>query len=278
MNRSCSFHLFLIASFAVISLPIAGRIARAQSCEDNADCPKGYTCEVVGETGCASAGCAGGDAACPEPEPCVTEEVKECMPGPCKGDTDCDVGMVCLTQTTEQCSGGSAVCTKGQECPEPQDAGCKTVTESNCVPKYLAPCEEDKDCGDGFTCKEQERCVCADSKPAEDSSAVDAAVTIVPLLDAGGDAETPPDDDCSCEPSGEKSCEMKEISCDKNSDCPEGWSCEESGGGDVAIGCAVPEGADAARGLHRCRRWTAGTGHQAMPAALLRTDDCARSR
>jgi len=71
-----------------------------------------------------------------------------CVFPSCTTDKDCQDGLVCVETNYEICN------TKG----------CHSESNSYCVPKYVAPCSEDKDCGDkGFSCVQAQSCKCLDS-------------------------------------------------------------------------------------------------------------------
>lgn len=236
------------------ALPLLATPAGAQECVDDADCYQNWACEVVGEMGCAVA-CPEGQE-CDIPVDCVAEEIKECVAQPCESDDQCEEGMVCHTETREECSGGSMVdCRPGSECPEPTPVECETVTESACVPGYALPCQQDSDCGEGFACVEAEECWCEGSGTAGAGGGSGGAPADAdggaaePQSGSGEDDPAPvPEGDvpvsyeeqCTCEPTGEYYCEMQEIACASDSDCPQGWACEADPW--QAVSCSVPEG------------------------------------
>jgi hypothetical protein len=261
---------------------------QAQTCQANADCPKGFTCEVTGGSTCASPACAPGEK-CPPPPPCENMVYRSCQPGPCATDSDCAEGMVCYEQKIQACSGGAALpCLPGSACPEPAPPVCTEQSTRSCVPRYLLPCTDDASCGPGFTCKEELSCGCAgsaaagaptpQSNPASPAPAPDAgssgsgfaAQRPVPVIDGGqapppnepplpaadagvaldgGSAQTPPPPDtaCSCAPSGQKRCELNEITCKQDSDCPAHFTCQNIAVGDDTpiAACDPAPGADA---------------------------------
>jgi uncharacterized protein (TIGR03382 family) len=77
------------------------------------------------------------------------------------------------------------------------------VEEAYCVPPYLAPCEEDRDCGSGFTCDQPEIC--------------EVSVSVA----GGTETETEP----VCESFGEKECRLVEAACTTDDDCIDGFAC-----------------------------------------------------
>lgn len=234
------------ALIALTALAAAGSAA-AEECTTDADCGVGFACQLTGATACAEPACPPGEP-CPEPAPCETEEFYECVPVPveCASDADCGEGSVCESYTYEECSGGGAIpgipCEEGGDCTDtpapPEDADCTTVTESYCIPQYAAGCEIDADCGAGFTCTEMEMCSCGGSG-GSDGGVPGTDTPPVPGEGSGSSSdpsETPtePVDDCVCEPSGEFYCELIPVECTADTDCTDGFICQESYETDVA--------------------------------------------
>jgi uncharacterized protein (TIGR03382 family) len=178
-----------------------------------------------------------------------------CVPdfAPCEADADCGDGLVCLTYEYEECEDIAATppCA-GDDCPEPapsDEAACETVSESFCAPPYVAPCEVDSDCGEGFACVPEEVCWCggssgsgsAGSSGGSSGGAPDPTPYPAPTPDPdtpgeddGSDEPTDPEgdevpEDCGCEATGDFYCEPLEIACAADADCPDGWSCEDFG-------------------------------------------------
>jgi hypothetical protein len=256
---------------------------QAQTCEANADCPKGFTCEMTGGSSCGSPGCTPGEK-CPDPPPCENTVYRSCVPGPCAVDSDCADGMVCYEQKIQACSGGLPVaCMRGAACPEPAPPVCTDQSTRSCVPRYLLPCTNDTSCGPGFTCQEEESCSCAGSSGSAQSPPPNPGLP-TPPPDAGsngsGSAEKPPAPaidggqaptdpaaaqtdagvavdggspmqligaSCECHPSGQKSCQLNEIACKQSADCPAHFTCEASAVTNVTpVSCVAAPGADAA--------------------------------
>ena len=165
----------------------------AQECASDGDCPHGFACEITGGTTCASPACRPGQD-CPPPPPCENTVYRECRPGPCSSDMDCATGMVCHSESIGVCGGAAAApCPEGMSCPAPQPPECETQTRQYCVPRYVLPCTEDRDCGAGFTCQAQEVCACSGSGGTGVATpAVDPA-SPVPSVDGGSamNAEAP---------------------------------------------------------------------------------------
>src|SRR4051812_9042869 len=218
-----------------LAVPLAwGAAAQAQAACGDQTCPKNYECATE-PAACPAIACAN-DADC---TPC-SGTTQYCAPLPCESDTDCADDMVCYKQTQETCP-TAPPCAKGADCAAPADTACTSETISACVPRYLAPCEADADCGVGFTCEEEQECACSGSAgsssgssgsasgsggaasgdggspaPAAGTSGKDPAppADAPPPADAGtptppSDAGTPTPPDCSCQPSGTKACNLK---------------------------------------------------------------------
>lgn len=229
-------------------------------CEEDSDCPAGMVCDAIAMSSSASdmpeCICDNGREGCD----CATEGsssgsgsevIMGCVQKACESDADCGGELVCITETWEICApqlSGAAPCdTDDPECGAedegfaPEEPECETQSESYCAPKYMAPCELDTDCGEGFTCIEEELCAC-DSNDVED-------VALEP--DFRGEEEGAPkeepeemnreeeDSDCSCEFTGEMICELDELPCSSDADCTiDGWVCEQSKAPNT---CAVDE-------------------------------------
>lgn len=190
-------------------------------CTTDADCDAGESCVTV-TTDCAP---------CLEEDPdcsCDDESFSYCEAGPppsCDDSGSCPGDLVCVTYSFEECSGGGAVpvCAPDENCDVPDEdpeESCTSSTESLCVPKYVAPCQVDTDCGSGFTCEAVEICQCSAGSPPSDGT------------DSGGegdgeDREPTPDEDCSCAPTGDMYCQIIEVACDTDSDCAQDLVCED---------------------------------------------------
>lgn len=245
----------------VLGLAFPSNAAAQTACGDTT-CPKGYACESV-PAGCPAIACAPGSN-CP---PC-DDAVLACVAEPCASDADCDVDMVCLSETITECSGSAPACEPGRECAPPPPAECETIERSQCVPRWALPCQTSANCGAGFECVEQEDCSCSGSSGGSGGSASGGgsqgsptpAVDPVPPSNGGAanggaaqprppspgnpappqpePAEVPPEDaapssplppdTCECKPSGARACQVIERACEVDSDCPARWSCEDN--------------------------------------------------
>jgi len=204
-SRSAAVSLVALGLFGLGAF--SAREAHADSsCATDADCVKGWACQVTGGSGCGYA-CPPGQECSPPPD-CVPQQTKSCVPGPCKADSDCATGMVCYSTTV----GCDAVppCAAGADCPT---TTCSNATQSQCIPRYDAPCTADADCGPGFTClADSSGCGCASAGSAPG---------------ADGGAPPPPVTTCDCPAATTSSCHALPVSCTSAADCASGWSCEQ---------------------------------------------------
>lgn len=216
-------------------------------CGSDADCEHGYECQVTAVSGCAAPAAPpcdpDGDCVAPEPIDCETQEWTSCVPASgCAEDGDCAEGMVCVSSQSMTCS--DVACSPDGECPEP---ACETETYSQCTQPWNAPCEVAADCGEGFDCVYYEECSCSGAEadpasptpdpgaapePASDADAAEAA----PANPATPVAPLPLDPNCECRQSETGSCQLQEVECEADSDCPAEWTCQPvytdaSGGG-----------------------------------------------
>jgi len=227
-----------------VAVPLLGMFASraaAQDCTADSDCAKSYTCEVVATSGCGYACPEGADPCEPPPDfMCDTMEYKACQPGPCTSDADCEDGMVCWEQDSYDCPPATqADCPPGSDCPTPKPVDCTPTKLSTCVPKYVPPCTEDADCGDGFKCVEQQSVSCSggSATPAMGggSSPSDPAAAGAPAPEP-----TPPvEPQCTSTPSGAFYCEAQQVACETDSDCATGWSCGDNPSRPVCSGTST---------------------------------------
>ncbi|MFT6397877.1 MAG: MYXO-CTERM domain-containing protein [Bradymonadia bacterium] len=260
-------HPFKVLTFALLAAGYAST-AYADECATDDDCPTGFACEFWHSDCADGPPCLPGEE-CSESEPCVGEEYSSCVPAPtaCETNDDCSDEWECVTFTYEDCwgedtpqpapapdepgSGGSDDEPDGDEEDDREDPGesfeCETVSEAYCAPPYVAPCEVDSDCGDGFGCIEIEQCSCggSDGSGSSGSSGGSSDPSPVPPEeggdDSGGDSGSDDDEpsdgdgmpveepDCECTGAGEFYCEPMDIDCEADSDCPDEWTCESWG-------------------------------------------------
>jgi MYXO-CTERM domain-containing protein len=179
----------------------------------------------------------------------------------CDSNTACPDGWTCLQDPCLGQVGTDDGRDSGVTCPDEGicQQECKSETKQFCAPKWLAPCEVDADCGDGFNCKEAMQCSC---KGGGGGSVPPTPVDPPTMPDDGpdgdGDDEKPAteteskgddtdgdEEDCDCTPTGEKYCEPKEIKCDSNADCPTDWSCESLSSTTTSTICLEPANGEA---------------------------------
>ncbi len=211
----------------------------APPCQSDADCGAGLRCVRDTFESCTDCDVPAGDPVPAECGTCETESYTACVPKPCATDDDCgDPNLVCIEETWESCSGDVALCGPGEKCPEPVTS-CQTESISFCAPKYVAPCQEAADCGAGFDCVPEESCGCSGSAGGTDPDRPDADPMPEPI------EPVPPEESCSCEPTGRNYCEPHEIECPNGDECPVDWECTTDGVNPTAcppgIDCPVPE-------------------------------------
>ncbi len=220
------------------------------SCTADAECPKGFTCQVTGTSGCTASACAAGQD-CPPPPPCDPQVYKSCEPGPCTVDSDCATGMVCYASTETDCSNISTpACAPNEKCPPaPDPTPCTTTTVNTCVPKYDLPCQTADDCGDGFTCVHGQSCECSGGSAAADAGVPTSgggSRTPTPAPSGSGSANPAPAPipvpdpapGCTCTTSATAYCQAKSIVCTTDAVCPSGWTCVAEP--QATPGCAEP--------------------------------------
>jgi hypothetical protein len=230
-------------------------------CETDEDCGAGRICVTheyeTPDCDVSMPDCEEGDEEClarikEAMEDCESSEVitvSYCEPAPCETDADCGDDMVCVEYVNEWCSGsGDVVCDDDGECSEvEEEPECGSETIKECAYPYEAPCEQDADCGEGFDCVATEICSCSagDDTPTDDGNAGDEDGEAPDVGDApsdgDGEADDPEEPDCSCEPTGENHCELQEIDCTSDDDCPAGMICDSAGDSEP---CEKPEGVE----------------------------------
>jgi MYXO-CTERM domain-containing protein len=264
MHRFGGLRASGMAVLAGAATLIAASAAAAQECAKDADCGDGYVCKSYDNQVCATDAakpCPPDDKTCIEmqqkatPPTCTTQTSHVCEPKPCNTDSDCGAAtLVCYAQTTATCSGGGPVpnCKPGADCPTPAPTppDCTTTTTKTCTPRWQVPCKHDADCGDGFNCKEVIVMACSGSAgtgtgiatPGSAGGSSGAAVD-------GGAAEPPPPppvppmEMCTSTPTGQYACELKQLPCDTDADCPSGLKCQDAYAGVTCISPGVPAAA-----------------------------------
>jgi hypothetical protein len=195
--------------------------------------------------------------------------IKSCEPKMCDADADCGGELVCVLETYECPTALDPDKAPMRDCPEGEDCGeapaseepqepqepCEPETVGYCVPKWLAPCEADADCGPGFNCIEEEICWASsggsmgssagapDRAPCdpddEDCGGQDSGEGFAPPPEEGeGESEAEEMPSEGCETTGEFFCELQIIDC-ANEACPEGLVCVSAPEGSDTEDCAV---------------------------------------
>ena len=252
----------LVFTLAVMTMILTGgaTAARAaQVCSIAADCPHGFVCQLAEAVPPTSVDCTK-DKPCPAVQPAALfAPGGTCVPATCATDADCGTDMVCHTQTTEACSGGSAIaCAPNTKCdpPPPTDTVCTKQTTSSCAYRWQLACNTDSDCGAAFNCVPSTQTTCptrsgGGTSPSGSSSGAGGSAVSV-------DVATPPKEgnatgssgsvaECTSTTSFPGSCQPKATTCTADTDCPSAWTCVElsvpSGGS--AVGTGGSTGSDA---------------------------------
>lgn len=244
----------LLLSLGVMTMTLAGATAAraAQACMTGADCPRGFTCQLNAVPPL--------PPECAKDQPCATTvalfaPAGFCAPGACATDADCGTDMVCHSQTTETCSGGTTgACAPNTKCdlPPPTEPVCTKQTTSVCAYRWELACNTDGDCGAGFNCVPSTRAVCptrsgsgtpsSGSSSGAGGSASSGVATTAPTKDEGGTGAgnstgTGSVAECTTTTAFPGSCQPKAATCAADSDCPSAWTCTElSTGGGTAVG------------------------------------------
>lgn len=246
--RVRSFGALLAASAALL----APRIATAQECTNDTDCGAGYRCETHEYESCSGGGMCAPDGECTETEPvCETSEYSSCAPAPCASDADCPDRMACHQQSYWVCDGGMAggaggaggapapTCRPDGSCDDPGSFPEPTCWEepgdSLCTPRHQLPCQVAGDCGGGFDCIESIYWVCSGMGSGGSAGSAD------PGAGGGSPMEPPPpttppsagaaapgeEYECHAESSGQFYCQLQDLPCTADADCPSGLECRE---------------------------------------------------
>ena len=238
-----SAKLILGSTAIAITLMVPG-LGRAQTCTTDADCAKGLSCQTDAIATPPVAICYKGDGGgtCTPVDNATPVATSSCQPAACTTDADCGPTMVCHSQTTTSCTGGTPVavkCDPTTGCdpaavPDPVPATCTDTTISKCIYKYELPCNTDTDCGDNFTCQPTTYGMCTGSTGTASSgggtasagtggaTSAGSAPTPAPVaVDAGAAAPV----SCTTVSSYPGTCQAKPITCTVAADCPATWTC-----------------------------------------------------
>jgi len=149
----------LIVGFTTFAtILMAPGLGRAQTCNTDADCGKGLSCQTDTTATTSPTICTNGDAGSICVSPPIGASPMTCQLAACASAADCATDMVCKTQPNSTCTGTAPVpvkcdpttgCDAGEITPEPVIC---TDTTLRCAYKWQQPCNVDADCGDGFTC------------------------------------------------------------------------------------------------------------------------------
>ncbi len=221
--------LLALAAFGCLGL--CGKTAFAQTCTADADCPRGFSCQVSGVVSVT-------EPACPTGAKCATSgagaatgttaTISTCEPAACVTDSDCGTDMVCYAQTSTSCSGsgGTPACPPDSaKCDPPapptkSDYTCTTTTTSSCAYKWQLPCNADADCGGGFVCQPTVTGVCSGGSATGSSGTGvggDTAGVNIPV-------DVPPSS-CTTTTSFPGYCQVQATTCAVDADCPASWKC-----------------------------------------------------
>lgn len=237
-------NLYLRTASTLAAYAAFAMTANAQPPEPCGDdvCPVGYSCELTTYETCS--GCAPSlpdePSECAEVE-CQTVSYESCQRAACETDEDCGDVMKCHSFVSISVPAAPAPCPPGVACdpiePAPPP---ERVEYKQCTPPSELPCEVNTDCGEGYDCVPAVSCGCGSTpapspgQPAPDAPPSDLAapppgeLPLPPDQGGGGGGSQPnPPDDCTCEPSGTNYCQMQQLNCDTDSDCPTDWTCLE---------------------------------------------------
>jgi uncharacterized protein (TIGR03382 family) len=227
------------------AMAFAPHSAGAQECSTASDCSEGYRCERYTYESCNGWACEAGDPRCPDPVPaptCYEDEYTTCVQAPCVTDSDCPARMACHAQSYYVCDGGmagaggsAAPCAPGEMCAPPDPVLPPTCWEeagdSLCTPRHQLPCMAASDCGGGFDCIEATYWVCSGSgvagTGAAGSGAADPGMPLPPDT-TPMPGPRPDPSECHEERSGTFYCQLQDLPCSADTDCPDGLQCRDN--------------------------------------------------
>jgi hypothetical protein len=220
----------LLGITALVTVFTIPEFANAQTCAGNSDCAQGLTCQAISTTPSPT-------PACPPGADChlliLPSPTQTCLPAPCQTDANCGQEMVCHSETTTSCSGGTGAavkCLPNAPCPTippPADPVCTETTTSQCAYRWQLPCNADADCGTGFVCQPTTMGMCSDSSGSSSSSSgagggSGGLLSSPPLPAPDAGISTPV---CVTTTSFPGSCQPQAASCNLDSDCPSILKC-----------------------------------------------------
>lgn len=271
--KNAKLRFMLLTAMLLVFLP-ASSFAESE-CTTDADCGEGYVCETYSEP-CVDVACPP-DSECPDVS-CDPAEYGTCEPAPppsCTTSADCSADEVCVSFTYETCSGSASACAPDEQCTSHDvDESCSTETESYCLPPYLAPCQIDSDCGEGFSCVEAQMCECsggdAPSRGTDSDGSSESADS------ANADAGV---DNCTCSGTGQFYCELNEQACAGDADCAGDLICDTLPWDDSTDRGAVDGGSTCAQypdGGTSCEDTSADAGESVEPDTYCQPADLGR--
>jgi MYXO-CTERM domain-containing protein len=233
MSRTTFKRLSL--SFGALAIVLASAsAARAQSCKDTTECPKGFVCEQHDSTPPVQPAVDSGAAPTASDTPASTGATLpapgvapppggSCFPAPCANDSECGAGMVCLSSKTSECTAPAIACAPGSKCDLPAPT-CVDKIVSTCAYKWQLPCNTDVDCGANFVCNPSMISTCSGGS----GTATPGTNASDPAAGAPQDlrAPIPPPDQCTTTTSFPGYCQPKATTCTADSQCPAAWTCK----------------------------------------------------
>lgn len=215
-----------LAALTAFSLLLTARATQAQSCSDDSNCGAGYRCATQTGISCGRCPFPGSDAGPSASgdggilwDPfgcdagCTPYEYSYCTRKNCSQDSDCPSDMRCTAETYTSCD--PAACKPGFDCPPDAGYSCTQHTQRTCTERANLPCGADGDCGEGYDCNRDPYTSCWGGGGVVYEP--DGGVTFVET-DGGCVTETP---DAGW-------CNLLELPCASDSECPNSLSCQDS--------------------------------------------------
>jgi hypothetical protein len=214
----------ILAALTAIPLLLSARAAQAQSCQDDSNCGAGYRCASQTGISCGRCPVFGSDAGAAAfadgglnpydcDAGCTTFEWRYCARKSCEQDSDCPSDMRCNAVTYTSCE--DAPCKPGVDCAPDASVTCSEHTERTCTERYNIPCGVDEECGEGFDCNRDPYTSCWGSG----GGSYDGDGGFIAWESDGG---------CTTETPEAGWCNLLELPCASDSECPSGLSCQDS--------------------------------------------------